>query len=135
MTNETIGSGARPRWSAKRSAITAGLALLLTSAGAIGAAAALPSGSTDVDTGRIGGGRMGWDTQQNGVAGNGSSGLGPRHNGGHLPDQLGGTRPDPNQPGLTQQDPNQQDPNQQDPSSPDQPTVPNSGTGSGVLNT
>jgi len=39
------------RWSAKKTAVTAGLALVLTSAGAIGAAAAVPSGSTGGDTG------------------------------------------------------------------------------------
>lgn len=39
------------RWSAKKTAVTAGLALLLTSAGAIGAAAALASGSSGDDGG------------------------------------------------------------------------------------
>lgn len=43
-----------PRWSAKKTAVTAGLVLLLTSAGAIAAAAAMPSGSTG-ETGRFGG--------------------------------------------------------------------------------
>jgi hypothetical protein len=43
-----------PRWSAKKTAVTAGLVLVLTSAGAIAAAAAMPSGST-AETGRFGG--------------------------------------------------------------------------------
>ncbi|WP_404389208.1 hypothetical protein [Humibacillus xanthopallidus] len=43
-----------PRWSAKKTAVTAGLALVLTSAGAIAAAAAIPAGST-AETGRFGG--------------------------------------------------------------------------------
>ena len=43
-----------PRWSAKKTAVTAGLALVLTFAGAIAAAAAMPSGST-AETGRMGG--------------------------------------------------------------------------------
>lgn len=67
MKNQTIGSSTRPRWSAKRSAITAGPALLLTSAGAIGAAAALPAGPTVADPGRMGGGRTGWTSRQNGA--------------------------------------------------------------------
>ena len=45
----TAGDG--PRWNAKKTAVTAGLALALTSAGAIGAAAAMPAGSTGGDTG------------------------------------------------------------------------------------
>ena len=48
------GTARSTRWSGKKTAITAGLALVLTSAGAIGAAAALPSGST-AETGRFGG--------------------------------------------------------------------------------
>lgn len=40
-----------PRWNARKTAVTAGLALLLTSAGAIGAAAAMPAGSGGGDTG------------------------------------------------------------------------------------
>jgi len=39
------------RWNAKKTAVTAGLALVLTSAGAIAAAAAMPAGSTGGDTG------------------------------------------------------------------------------------
>jgi hypothetical protein len=39
------------RWNAKKTAVTAGLALALTSAGAIGAASAMPAGSTGGDTG------------------------------------------------------------------------------------
>src|SRR3954451_3855562 len=45
------GTGDGPRWSAKKTAVTAGLALVLASAGAIGAAAALPAGSAGGDTG------------------------------------------------------------------------------------
>ncbi|KRB47362.1 hypothetical protein [Terrabacter sp. Root181] len=45
----TAGDG--PRWNAKKTAVTAGLALALTSAGAIGAAAAMPAGATGGDTG------------------------------------------------------------------------------------
>jgi hypothetical protein len=51
---EMPAGGRGPRWSAKKTALTAGLALVLTSAGAIAAAAAMPSGST-ADTGRMGG--------------------------------------------------------------------------------
>ena len=40
-----------PRWTAKKTAVTAGLALVLASAGAIGAAAAMPAGSTGDDSG------------------------------------------------------------------------------------
>ena len=39
------------RWSAKKTAVTAGLAIVLASAGAIGAAAAMPAGSTGGETG------------------------------------------------------------------------------------
>jgi hypothetical protein len=52
----TDGDGVR--WSAKKTAVTAGLAIVLASAGAIGAAAAVPAGSTAGDTGLRGpGGR------------------------------------------------------------------------------
>lgn len=46
-----LPGGGGSRWNAKKTAVTAGLALLLTSAGAIGAAAALPSGSAGGDGG------------------------------------------------------------------------------------
>jgi hypothetical protein len=47
------GTGARDgaRWNAKKTALTAGLTLVLASAGAIGAAAAMPAGSGGGDTG------------------------------------------------------------------------------------
>ena len=50
-----VASGAAgtdgPRWTAKKTAVTAGLALVLASAGAIGAAAAMPAGSSGDDSG------------------------------------------------------------------------------------
>ena len=47
-----------PRWTAKKTAVTAGLAIVLASAGAIGAAAAMPAGSTGGESVRgPGGGR------------------------------------------------------------------------------
>lgn len=45
------------RWSAKKTAVTAGLTIVLASAGAIGAAAAMPAGSTGGDAGLRGNGR------------------------------------------------------------------------------
>jgi hypothetical protein len=64
-----------PRWTAKKTAVTAGLALVLASAGAIGAAAAMPAGSTGDDSGFRGpgggrnfpfpGGQRGLQNQQN----------------------------------------------------------------------
>ncbi|GAA5019512.1 hypothetical protein GCM10023258_07190 [Terrabacter aeriphilus] len=47
----TGAPAAGSRWTAKKTAVTAGLALVLTSAGAIGAAAALPAGSAGDDGG------------------------------------------------------------------------------------
>ena len=44
-----------PRWSARKTAVTAGLSIVLASAGAIGAAAAMPAGTTVGDTGGRGG--------------------------------------------------------------------------------
>lgn len=116
------GAVTGPRWSAKKTAVTAGLALVLTSAGAIGAAAALPSGSTTRDAGGFGGGRgtvqpgtgLGQrgqqGTQQNGTqqfnqqfGGQGSQqfgGQGSQQDGGQLPDlQNGLPRQDPAQSG------------------------------------
>ncbi|NUO90273.1 MAG: hypothetical protein HOQ18_05535 [Dermatophilaceae bacterium] len=75
------------RWSAKKTAVTAGLAIVLASAGAIGAAAAMPAGSTGGDSFRgPGGGRSfqfpGGNGQQlpnlqNGVPGGGLGGIDP----------------------------------------------------------
>jgi hypothetical protein len=71
----TRGDG--PRWSAKKTAVTAGLAIVLASAGAIGAAAAMPAGSTG-DTGRFGRFAPGGQNGQNGFApfGRGNQGFG-----------------------------------------------------------
>lgn len=94
------GTPTGPRWSAKKTAVTAGLALVLTSAGAIGAAAALPSGSTTRDAGGFGGGRgtvqpgSGFGqrgqqgTQQNGTQQFG--GQGSQQNGSQLPNLQNG---------------------------------------------
>jgi hypothetical protein len=84
------GTGDGPRWNAKKTAVTAGLALVLTSAGAIGAAAAMPAGSTGGDTGFRGPG--------------GGRGL-------HFPggqQGLQGLQGQQGQQGLTNQNPNQQ---------------------------
>ncbi|HET8988980.1 MAG TPA: hypothetical protein VFN43_10750 [Humibacillus sp.] len=64
----TPGVARGPRWSAKKTAITAGVALVLTSAGAIAAAAAIPSGST-AETGRFGGPGQGRNFQPPGGLG------------------------------------------------------------------
>ncbi|RKT80088.1 hypothetical protein DFJ68_3567 [Terracoccus luteus] len=113
-----------PRWSARKTAVTAGLALVLTSAGAIGAAAALPSGSTTRDAGGFGGGRGTFQpgtglgqrgqqgTQQNGAqqfGGQGSlqfGGQGSQQFGGQGGRQDGSQLPDL-QNGLPGQDPAQ----------------------------
>lgn len=76
----TQGDGVR--WSAKKTAVTAGLAIVLASAGAIGAAAAVPAGSTGGDTGLRGpGGRTfqfpGGQQNQNGAPGGGMGGIDP----------------------------------------------------------
>ena len=98
------GSGVGPRWNAKKTAVTAGLAILLTSAGAVAAAAAIPAGSAGDDSGFRGpgggrnfqfpGGQRGLQNQQglpnqqgtspqqlpnlqNGAPGGGLSGLDP----------------------------------------------------------
>ena len=84
----TAGDG--PRWNAKKTAVTAGLALALTSAGAIGAAAAMPAGSTGGDTGFRGPG----------------GGRGFQFPGGQL--GLQGLQGQQGQQGLTNQNPNQQ---------------------------
>ena len=91
-------TGDGSRWNAKKTAVTAGLALVLTSAGAIGAAAAMPAGTTGGDTGFRGpgggrsfqfpGGQQGLPNQQgtspqqlpnlqNGVPGGGLNGIDP----------------------------------------------------------
>ena len=74
-TAATRGDG--PRWSARKTAVTAGLAIVLASAGAIGAAAAMPAGSTG-DTGRFGRFAPGGQNGQNGFApfGRGNHGFG-----------------------------------------------------------
>lgn len=54
---EQKAAGDGIRWSARKTAVTAGLAIVLASAGAIGAAAAMPAGSTGGDTGFRGNGR------------------------------------------------------------------------------
>ena len=128
MSNETTGPQGSGRWSVKRSAVTVAVALLLTSAGAVGAAVALPAGSTGADTGRNGSGPARWGQTPNGTTGRGGPGLGIRQNGSQLPSQLGGAQADPNQ-----QDPTLQNPTQQDPLSPTPPAAP--GSGSSVLDT
>ena len=72
---QPAAAGDGSRWNAKKTAVTAGLALLLTSAGAVAAAAAMPSGSTGDDGGFRGpgggrnfqfpGGQRGQQGQQN----------------------------------------------------------------------
>ena len=78
------------RWNAKKTAVTAGLALVLTSAGAIAAAAAMPAGSTGGDTGFRGPG----------------GGRGFQFPGGQQ--GLQGQQGQQGQQGLTNQNPNQQ---------------------------
>jgi hypothetical protein len=80
----------RPRWSAGRTAVVAGVTVVLVSAGAVGAAAALPLGGTDrggagSQGGFPGGGqfqrfRNGFGPQQNG-----QDGFGQQQNGAQLP--------------------------------------------------
>lgn len=106
---EQNATGDGIRWSAKKTAVTAGLTIVLASAGAIGAAAAMPAGSTGSDTGVRGNGRMfqfpGRHQSQNGQQLPNQQG----QNGGQLPNLqngvpgggLGGI--DPNQ--LSQLDP------------------------------
>ena len=81
--------GDGPRWSAKKTAVTAGLAIVLASAGAIGAAAAIPAGSTDRDTGRFGRFAPGG---QNGFTpfGRGNQGFGNQNGQGNQGNQLPG---------------------------------------------
>ncbi|WP_028785301.1 hypothetical protein [Terracoccus sp. 273MFTsu3.1] len=133
-------TGDGPRWNAKKTAVTAGLALVLTSAGAIGAAAAMPAGSTGGDTGFRGpgggrgfqfpGGQQGLTNQnpnqqgttpqqlpnlQNGVPGGGLGGIDPNQLGQLDPQDLLqqlGQGIDP----FSDQDPSQ-DPGQDDSSS------------------
>ncbi|MFM6850565.1 MAG: hypothetical protein ACKOVB_15850 [Terrabacter sp.] len=106
-------SDATGRWSAKKTAVTAGLAIVLASAGAIGAAAAMPAGSTGGDSLRgPGGGR----SLQFPGGGNGQGGFGRQNQ--QLPNLQNGAPGgaqggiDPNQ--LSQLDPqdllNQLDP-------------------------
>ena len=102
-----VGDGIR--WSAKKTAVTAGLTIVLASAGAIGAAAAMPAGSTGGDTGFRGNGRMfqlpGGQQNQNGQQLPNQQG----QNGGQLPNLQNGMPGgglngiDPNQ--LSQLDP------------------------------
>lgn len=100
----------RPRWSAGRTAVVAGVTIVLVSAGAIGAAAALPLGSDRGATqgGFPGGGQFprsrtgfgqgqnGFGQQQNGLGQQqnqlGQNGFGPQQNGAQLPQlpSLGG---------------------------------------------
>lgn len=71
-----------PRWNATKTAVVAGVALVLTSAGAIGAAAAVPSGTGGGDVApRV---RMAPNQVPGGAPG---SGFGPRsqQNGSQLP--------------------------------------------------
>ena len=90
--------GDGPRWSAKKTAVTAGLAIVLASAGAIGAAAAMPAGSTGGDTGRFGRGfAPGGQNGQNGFTpfgrgnqGFGGQGFGNQNGQGNLQNQLPG---------------------------------------------
>jgi len=85
--------GDGPRWSAKKTAVTAGLAIVLASAGAIGAAAAMPAGSTGGDTGRFGRGfAPGGQNGQNGFNpfGRGNQGFGNQNGQGNLQNQLPG---------------------------------------------
>jgi hypothetical protein len=87
---EQKAAGDGIRWSAKKTAVTAGLTIVLASAGAIGAAAAVPAGSTGGDTGIRGNGRTfqfpgGQQGQnggqlpnlQNGMPGGGLNGIDP----------------------------------------------------------
>ncbi|MFC7597217.1 hypothetical protein ACFQU3_18000 [Terrabacter sp. GCM10028922] len=90
---EQKAAGDGIRWSAKKTAVTAGLTIVLASAGAIGAAAAVPAGSTGGDTGIRGNGRTfqfpgGQQNQQgqnggqlpnlqNGMPGGGLNGIDP----------------------------------------------------------
>ena len=69
------------RWSAKKTAVTAGLALVLASAGAIGAAAAMPAGSSDGDSFRGPGGGRSFQFP----GGNGQGGFGRQNQ--QLPNQ------------------------------------------------
>ncbi|MFD1054166.1 hypothetical protein [Terrabacter terrigena] len=98
IADSGVGDGTGRRWSAKKTAVTAGLAIVLAAVGAIGAAAAVPAGSTGGDSFRgPGGGRSlqfpggtgqgGFGQQnpngqqlpnlQNGVPGGGLGGLDP----------------------------------------------------------
>lgn len=75
-----------PTWSGRRTAVVAALAIGISSMGAIGAAAALPSGSAAGDRGQL---------QQRGFAPGGQQGrFGPNHQG--APNQQGIPNADPN---------------------------------------
>lgn len=97
------GATSRPRWSAGRTAVVAGVTIVVVSAGAIGAAAALPLGSDRGATqgGFPGGGqfprsRNGFGQGQNGFGQQqnqlGRNGFGQQQNGAQLPQlpSLGG---------------------------------------------
>ena len=106
---EDGSSGDGSRWNAKKTAVTAGLAIVLASAGAVAAAAAMPSGSTGDDGGFRGpgggrnfqfpGGQRGLQNQQ------GQQGLqGLQNQQGTTPQQLPNLQ---NGGGLNGIDPNQ----------------------------
>ena len=78
-----VPSDAAGRWSAKKTAVTAGLAIVLASAGAIGAAAAMPAGSTGGDSFRGPGGGRSFQFP----GGNGQGGFGRQNQ--QLPNQQG----------------------------------------------
>lgn len=109
---ESATAGDGSRWNAKKTAVTAGLALLLTSAGAVAAAAAMPSGSSGDDGGFRGpgggrnfqfpGGQRGLQNQQNQQGQQGLQGL--QNQQGTTPQQLPNLQ---NGGGLNGIDPNQ----------------------------
>jgi hypothetical protein len=100
------------RWSGKKTAVAAALAIGLTSAGAIAAAAALPSGQGSVgDRGGFGPGGQGGQFGPGLQNGTGQRGQLPGRFGRHRDrdgDGQGGQGADPNQQGGTGVDPSQQ---------------------------
>lgn len=109
---EDGSSGDGSRWNAKKTAVTAGLAIVLASAGAVAAAAAMPSGSTGDDGGLRGpgggrnfqfpGGQRGLQNQQGQQGLQGLQGL--QNQQGTTPQQLPNLQ---NGGGLNGIDPNQ----------------------------
>lgn len=92
-----------PRWSAKKTAVTAGLAIVLASAGAIGAAAAMPAGSNGGDSFRGPGGGRSFQFP----GGNGQGGFGRQNQNGQQNQQLPNLQNGVPGGGLTGIDPNQ----------------------------